>query len=304
MGVLLGVVGPAFAMVAAAWLAVRLVEPAPVWIGRLQRATFDVLIPIMLFSLASRIDLPERLPWDIIAAYFGPTLLLFASPIGHAWLRGQGQRPAALLGFALTYSNAVLLGIPITLSAFGDDAALPLFVVVSLNSPLLFTALALAAADAGDDGHALTLLARRTLGNPILLALVCGMIVNLADWRPFGPVSLILDGVSLVAPKVALVTMGAGLAGYHLRGELRNAAWIGAAKLLLHPLLVFLAALLLGLDPAVRATLTVLAAMPVGINVYLMAVRYRALEPASALAVSLSTLASVLTLTLLISAMR
>lgn len=304
IGVLLGVVGPAFAVVASAWLAVRLFAPPPLWITRLQRATFDVLIPVMLFNLASRIELPAEVPWGVIVAYFGPTLLLFAAPLALAISRARGLRHAALLGFAVTYSNAVLLGIPITLSAFGEEAALPLFVVVSLNSPLLFTALALAAADEADDGHPLALLARRTLGNPILLALLCGLIVNLADWAPFGPVSVLLDAVSALAPKVALLAMGAGLASYRLRGEWRGAAGIGSTKLLLHPLLVYAASTAMGLDGATRATLTVLAAMPVGINVYLMALRYRTLEPASALAVALSTLASVVTLTLLISALR
>ena len=57
----------------------------------------------------------------------------FATPGVGLDRAGQG-----LAGLTASYSNTVLLGIPIVLTAFGDEAALPLFLVIATHNLVPF----------------------------------------------------------------------------------------------------------------------------------------------------------------------
>ena len=293
-------VGPAFAVVATGFVATRWLQPPAAWIATTQRATFDVLIPLMLFGIMVRLDLPDSPPWRLLGAYYLPTALLFlAVALAHA---RHGRETATLYGFGAAYSNVVLLGIPVSLAAFGEAGAFALFTIVSVNAPLLFTALALGASTP-EDGDPLRVLLRRTLGNPILLALLAGATMNLAGLSLPAQLSALMTVVGKATPVLALLVMGAGLASHPLRGSAADATRLTALKLLLHPLLVWTGAWLLGLPVIERNVLVLLAAMPVGINVWLMALRHRRLEAHTAAAVIYSTALALVSLTLLVSAL-
>ena len=82
-----------------------------------------------------------------------------------------------------------------------------------------------------------------------------------------------------------------------IAGDFKLSAVIVTLKLVLHPLVVFLIArYLVSMPPVFAGVAVVFAAMPCGINAYLLAERYRAGVPATAGAVSLSTALSVLTI--------
>ncbi len=55
-----------------------------------------------------------------------------------AWFGGPFER-SAITGFGGGFGNTVLLGIPLVLTAFGDEANLPLFLMVAFHSTLQFT---------------------------------------------------------------------------------------------------------------------------------------------------------------------
>jgi predicted permease len=70
-----------------------------------------------------------------------------------------------------------------------------------------------------------------------------------------------------------------------------------ALKLIVHPLAVWaLATLVFDVPPLWAKVAIVVAAMPVGVNVYLFGVRYDAGQPESATAILLSSILSVATL--------
>ncbi|RPH60165.1 MAG: AEC family transporter, partial [Burkholderiales bacterium] len=78
---------------------------------------------------------------------------------------------------------------------------------------------------------------------------------------------------------------------------LATAAALTALKSLAHPLLVWLVgAFVLGVGPLPLAVATVTAALPIGANVYLFAQRYGAQVGEVSAAVTLSTLATALSL--------
>ncbi len=88
--------------------------------------------------------------------------------------------------------------------------------------------------------------------------------------------------------------MGASLAGYRIAGALPEAAAGVGLKLILHPLLVWLlGTYVFELEPLWRDVAVVMAALPVGVNVYLFALRYETGAPPAATAILVSTLLSV-----------
>ena len=92
----------------------------------------------------------------------------------------------------------------------------------------------------------------------------------------------------------ALATMGASLAGFRLSGAVADAGLSVVLKLIAHPLLVWLlATYVFDLKPLWRDVATVMAALPVGINVYLLADRYQAGVGSGVTAILVSTALSV-----------
>jgi len=86
-----------------------------------------------------------------------------------------------------------------------------------------------------------------------------------------------------------------GLAEYGIRAGWRQSTAIAALKLLAHPLAVYALARILALPPHETMAVTLLAALPVGANVYLMARQFGALEGTIASSLVVTTVLSALT---------
>ena len=94
----------------------------------------------------------------------------------------------------------------------------------------------------------------------------------------------------------ALFAMGLALRRYGVAGDIGITSVLVVLKLFVHPLVVFLLVrYVLALPPIWAGVAVTFAAMPCGINSYLLAERYRAGIAATAGAVSLSTGLAVLT---------
>lgn len=316
---LISVLAPVFGLVLASWLLARVVALPTRLTAGFQRLTFDWLVPALLFHTMATVPLPARFNASVLAAYYLPTLalygLLFAAMCG----AGRAARYANILALAGSYSNAVLLGIPLILRAYGDSASAPLFAIVGLHSAAMFFLTTLIHELTGAHMHLqmrsrIARLLRETstqlLRNPILLALLAGALVNLLA-IPLPAALYALTGMCRsLAPYAALIAMGWGLAAYDLRGARDDAIAVLLCKLVLHPLLVWLCCIwLLGahsldgnqaldMQPGLEAkVLITLAALPSGINAYLFAVRFGAAAAASASAILLSTGLSIISLT-------
>ena len=86
-----------------------------------------------------------------------------------------------------------------------------------------------------------------------------------------------------------------------MREGFAEAAAITALKLLVQPLVVWAIARAIGLPPLETQVVVLLASIAVGVNVYLMATQFRALQNAVAASLVLSTLGSAMTTPLLLA---
>jgi predicted permease len=218
----------------------------------------------LIFKTVATAVVPEAQPWGYWISYFAGLTIVWtiATFIAKRWF-GRGQVESVVAGFASGQSNTVFVGIPLILKAYGDAANVPLFLLIAIHLPVTMTAAAILM-ERGNGVSVFTLL-RRLLLNPIVQGLLAG-----AAWRL--------------------------LYRYNLLGGLKLASLIAFLKIVAHPSLVFLFAFKVFDMPPVWAGVAVLfAAMPTGVNSYLLAERNQAGVAAVSSAIALSTCLSLFT---------
>jgi predicted permease len=301
-----------FAVVAIGWIAAKSGrlgsgDPARVLSG----AAFYVFVPALLFRTTARIDF-QQLDARLLLAFFVPTIallgLVYAAlrvrrPRGDGHVAGPSVR-----AIAVSYGNAVQIGIPLAAALYGETGLALHITVVSLHALTLLTILtALVELDLAreqrraDPDNArlakmLAVTARNTIVHPVVLPVIAGLVWNAAGV----PLPLLADEVlatlgQAVVP-LCLVLIGVSLAHYDLRGALPGAVALAAIKLIVQPLAVFAFARgALGVTGMALAIVVMMAALPIGSNALIFAQRYRTLEGETSTAIVVSTLAFVAT---------
>lgn len=271
----------------------------------LSNLVFLLLIPALLFRTMSSVHL-DTLDLTPMAAYYTAALgLLLAS----LWWRGFNCR-SVVLALGGVFSNMVMIGITLVGLAYGQAGLVTLLTLVSVNALILLTigsvVLELAqardlGAQGGEPPHVLATAWSAVKGaviHPVPLPIVCGLLFAQTGWalpavvdKPlqllgsaFGPVSLLLVGVSLARTPLA--------------GQWRMALQVATAKNLVLPLLVGISAWAYGITGLPLTVLVIAAGLPVGANVFLFAQRYNVVQAETTAAMGVSTVLAIVTLSL------
>lgn len=304
---ILTIVTPVFGLILAGWLAARTGYLSPAGGKALSEFTFKIAMPALLFRGTLQSGVLTGSPLELLAAYFGASALtwLAASLIAGLVLRRPAADHAAI-AMGATFGNTVMLGIPLADSAFGPGAAAPMALIISIEAPLLWALatlhMKLATGDARTGlGKALGGLFLDLLTNPIVMSLMLGIAGREMGLSLPPLADKVLEQLGQGAIPTALIAVGAALAALRGAAAMGSAVAISVVKQLVYPAIAYVLAFKLFVLPPLWASVVVLfAAMPVGVNGYLFAVRYgRGTEPVAA-ALSLSTAVSALTLTALL----
>ncbi len=278
----LNIVLPIFALVAVGWaLAATGLLPTSVGEGL---ATFaaTVGIPLLLFETIVRADLGAVSPWQVWGCYYPAAAL--------AWLLGQTiarrvhglpARTSVIAGMSATFANIGFVGLPLAQRAFGDHGALVATMIISVHLPLWMTTatVLLLRGEASTDGEssrwdAVGRVGRAVFRNPIIIGLIAGVVVHFAGFRPSGVLDQTIHTLAGVASPVALVSLGMSMHGQSLQGEVAPALTMAVIKLLALPAFVVVLCRIVGPDPDMIGPLVVVASVPTGINVYLVATQF------------------------------
>ncbi|CAG9177336.1 hypothetical protein LMG32289_03781 [Cupriavidus pampae] len=294
---------PMFAIVLAGWaLAAMGVISQRVGEG-LSEYVFAVAVPALIVQTMAQPNEGAAIHVGYWVAYFGGCALVWGLLTLFMRWRGMSAGQAAVIGgFASSQSNTVFFGVPIILAVYGDAGKVPLFLLLAVHLPIMMTAATVLIERADGDtpggtiGARLAGVGKRLARNPIVLALVLGAVLRSLQIPLTGTVSAIVNAFGATASTCALFSLGVSMHQYRLRDGLGVAALITVGKLVLHPLFVWVIAFhVFEMPPAYAGVATMFAAMPVGINSYLLALRYRAGEAAVSSAVVLSTIVSSVT---------
>ncbi len=275
----------------------------------LSNLVFMVLTPALLFRTMSTVHV-EQLDFKPVAMYFVAAVLLFAAVL--VW---QGfTRRAAVLALAATFSNTVMIGVPLVALAYGQAGLVMLFTLISVHALVLLTlatimlelAVAREAAASGEQAGqhmALTILAavRNGIFHPVPLPIMVGLLFAQTGWvlpeivdkplallgNAFGPIALVLVGVTLTQVRVG--------------ADLKGALGLALIKNVAFPALVAGLSWSLGLSGLALSVMIVAASMPIGANVFLFSQRYQVAQELVTASVAVSTLLAMLTVSLVMA---
>lgn len=305
MQAVLEIVLPVFGLVLAGWAMARGRVLSPEGVRGLSNFVFYIAIPTLLFGAMARGAIPADVEWGIVFSYFGGCLLLFAATLAVARIAFRLRfDEGAVIAMGATFSNTVLLGVPLVLAAFGEQGLLPIMLIVAFHSTTLIPLTTIVAEAEGGRGGGAQLAAatlKSLARNPIVVALVAGLAWG--TWTPGlpAPVDRFAQLLAGAAAPCALFALGATLAGYRIAGVLSASLAMSALKLVAHPAIVWLLATrVFAIDPTWAAIATVTAALPIGANVFVLAQKYDAYVAQSTSATLLSTAASVVTVSVLL----
>lgn len=273
----------------------------------LANLTFLVLTPALLFRTMSSVHVTE-LDFRPIGIYFAVVSVVFC---GVCLSRGGFHRHGIVLALAGTFSNTVMIGVPLVGLAFGPAGMVTLFTLISVHAFVLLTCatVLLELASAREDvaagrsrqrHMAATVLAavRSGLLHPVPLPIVLGLLYGLTGWPLPGLVdqSLLILGSAQVP--VALVLVGVTLGYSQVGQQWRGALALTGVKTVLHPVAMLVVGKLMGLSGVPLAVMVVTAALPIGANVFMFSQRYRTAEAVVTASVAVSTMVALVTLPL------
>ena len=268
---------------------------------------FNVAIPALLFQTVGGMGAEQGAPWGLWIAFFGGLAITWAvAALLSRRIDGISAGGGAAASMAAGFGNLALLGTPLALAHFGEKVAIPLAMILSVHAPVLWFAATLHRELARHSGtFSLGRTARELFlslaTNAIVLALVAGTLWRLTGLG-FHPIAgRMLSMLADASVPTALFALGLSLAGYSLRGAWGGMFSLIGLKMLLMPVLVFLAVRFVVDLPPLWAKLAVLfAAMPTGANAFLFAQRNEESVPAVSGAIALGTALAAISATLLL----
>lgn len=238
----------------------------------LNRFGMLVLQPALILTMLARYDF-AAMHWNAIGTYLLCELVLFG--LGYLVARRVFARSvpeAALLAMAVIFVNSLLYVGTIAILMYGEEGAAPILAVVALDATVAFGAMiVLMELTTGAEDMARAV--RRIRRNPILLAILGGIALNLAHLTLPAPVLTFTRIAGAAAVPVTLFALGVILAQGRVMPDPVSGTFI-ALKLLAFPALVAVALAVTGSGGDWSARLIMNAAGPSGAMAFSLALLY------------------------------
>lgn len=235
-------------------------------IDALTKVCFTLLLPIFLFNTTYHADLSSNMSVSWFLAFYIPIIVLFFIIFFIDKKLNLNPKNSGHNALSSTYSNTVLVAIPILSFYLPTEVAGLAFVLIAFHSALLFTATEVLTLGTGL--HSIF----KTTKNPIVQSILFGFACNYLSV----PIpTLILDPLvqlSRSAIPLALFGLGASIFFIPIRGNLKKGVLLSLVKLLVLPLFVFITAeYVMSLPPIQVFIAVILTASPTGVGAYIMA---------------------------------
>lgn len=272
-------------------------------IAGISKFTFYVSIPAFLFINMLAAPLAQSIDLLALLAFYIPVVVVFTigyqinrycSPVAQ-----QSRDASAVFALGSSYSNTVLVGLPIITAALGDTMIGQVFMIITFHSATLFALTFILAARAQEQGFSWRRFTRSMLLNPVVMSISLGILANAISINLGEQLSAGLALLAKPALACALFVLGANLSFYRIGDHWRLALVASSLKIILLPALVYVMAhFVFQLTLQNTAMLVLLSASPLGVNAYLIATDLKQHESTLGSTVVLSTLLSVLSFSL------
>lgn len=267
----------------------------------INKFVFFVATPALVFSIVSVAPM-EEFDLRALGLYFTAQVFVYVGTALFVYrVLGREKGEALLLGMTATFVNHVFFVLPIAEQIYGSTAAEPIAGIVLVDVGIWFCGTVLAVDLMQAKNPSPLKVAGMLVRNPFLIAATLGVLA----WavRPVIPqgVFTYASFAGNAAPPSALFALGIILASNPMR-PIGRATWmVVSAKVILHPMLVFVLAGFITFSPDWEKITLLVAAGPCGAMPFVIALHYGIRTETIAKAVLVSTLFSLLTLSILTS---
>lgn len=281
MQTIFGVTVPFFALVWFGYIAARRgwvpTEAVPAFNGFL----LYFAVPAMLFRFASNTPFAEIANGRYFVAWGLSGIVIVLGVALLAWrLFRQRLRDAAFYGLAAAVANAGFMGVPLIVALLGERAAAPTIIAIVADLVMVASVgLVLVELDGATQRgwrEDMRDAAKRIFLNPFLLSMLLGAVFSGMRWRLETPLAEIVKLLADAAGPCALFAIGVSLVRPDAPLRSGILALPVAAKLLVHPLVIWVAMGIAGMDPFTTKVAVLVAALPSAGWVFIFAIRYEA----------------------------
>lgn len=299
---ILTVIAPIFALMAFGYGAVRFGLFPAEGIKSLIAFVNNFATPCLLFHSLLTSDLRSAFNLAIIGPFYIGALICFAVGIVIAIkLFGNTPGVGVSVGFSGTFTNTVLVGLPIMTRAYGPGALPVTLSIIGLHGAILLTVgmvtMELVRRDGQPLGKTLLVAARRVLSNPLIWGIIAGMIGYFSGLQLIEPAEAFFVMMSSAVVPAALFGIGGALHEYKLSDNWKQALVASLIKLILHPVLAYILMIwILHVPMEIARYGILLSAMPAGVNVYVFATYYNRAASVAANTILIATVASAATI--------
>jgi len=299
---ILNVIAPIFALMALGYSAVRFRLFPAEGIKSLIAFVNNFATPCLLFHSLVTSDLRSAFNLSIIGPFYIGALICFVIGIVIA-IRIFRNSPGegVSVGFTGTFTNTVLVGLPIISRAYGPEALPVTLSIIGLHGAILLTigmvTMELVKRDGKPLGQTLVTAVKRVGSNPLIWGIAAGMIGYFSGLQLIEPAEAFLVMMSSAVVPAALFGIGGALYEFKL-GENWKPAMVGSfIKLIIHPAIAYVLMIwVLHVPMDIARYGILLSAMPAGVNVYVFATYYNRGTGVAANAILIGTVASALTI--------
>ncbi|MCP4329217.1 MAG: AEC family transporter [Alphaproteobacteria bacterium] len=301
------IVLPVFAIILTGYLAGRFRLLGPASAEALNRFVFYFALPPLLFLSMARVPIGNLFHGPFLTVYIGGLVFtVLLGLVGARFLFGHRNLDMIVLhATTAVFGNTGYLGIPLFLAAFGPDRLLPAVLATVVVSTVLIGA-ATAAIEIGRhrESGILVALGRAFLAvvrSPLVFAPVAGIAASAIGFFPPQPVVNFFELLGATAGPGALFALGLSLVGRWRQVDVKELGWLVALKLVVHPLATLgLISYVVAVEPFWAKSAVLLAAMPTGALVFVLAQTYDSYVQRASAAIVATTVLSVLSLSWLL----
>ncbi|MEG1830297.1 MAG: AEC family transporter [Raoultibacter sp.] len=298
------VVFPLFLMMALGYFLRKIGLFAPDFLQQLNRVCFQVFLPLILFSTVYKSDFSTEFNAGLLGFALACIVISFAALMGLVPVFEKDNTRSSVLVQGMFRSNYVLFGLPIASSLFGAANTGTTAILIAFVIPL-FNVLAVVALEVfRNDTINPKSIAQSIATNPLILGALAALFFVVSGLRLPGVVETSIDSIAGIATPLALIALGGSFSFTQLHGNGRALACAVSGKLVLVPLVGIAAALAFGYRGIELGALMALFASPTAVSSFTMAQQMEADDELAAQIVVTTSLFSVGTIFLWISALE
>ena len=298
MSALLDVIIPVFLIIGCGYCTVWTKLFSLDTIDGLMRFTQNFAIPVLLFDAIAKVDLVTVFDLDLFFSfYLGATIGFLLGFFGSYYLFSRPLEDSVVIGFCCLFSNTVMLGLPITERAYGEDALRHNFAIVSIHAPFCYflgiTVMELVRSSEKNLKRNSIVILKAMFSNALVLGIMLGFLVNISEIQLANSIQSSIDMITAVALPAALFGMGGVIYQYRPQGDIGPIIMVCAVSLIIHPTVVWFSGLNFDLSKTQLRSAVITAAMAPGINTYVFASMYGSAKRVASTGVLVSTTLSI-----------